>query len=82
MGRARVFGRMSAGAVLPSTELLLPNGCTFQYVVCDYTTTGGRRIEGVGVTPDDGEIELTRRDLLSGRDPDLEAALAWLRRKA
>ena len=30
------------------------------------------------VSPDDGEIELRRRDLLEGRDRDLEAALAWL----
>ncbi|MFN7975638.1 MAG: S41 family peptidase [Acidobacteriota bacterium] len=77
-GRARVFGRRSAGAVLPSTEILLPNGCLFQYVVCDYTTAGGKRLESVGVIPDDGDIELSRADLLAGRDRDLDAALAWI----
>jgi C-terminal processing protease CtpA/Prc len=78
IGRCRVFGRRSIGAVLPSTEVLLPNGCKFQHVICDYVTPGGRRLEGAGVVPDDGEIDLTRADLLAGRDRDLEAALAWL----
>ncbi len=77
-GRARVFGRRTAGAVLPSTRLLLPNGCAFQFVVCDYKTEGGTRLEGRGVLPDDGEIRFTRQDLLEGRDPDREAALRWI----
>ena len=79
-GRARVFGRRSAGAVLPSTQTLLANGCSFQYVVCDYETAGGRRLEGVGVIPDDGDMVQRRADLLAGLDPDMDAALAWIAR--
>ena len=77
-----MFGRRSTGGVLPSTEILLPNGCSFQYVVCDYHTPNGRRLEGEGVMPDDGEIELHRADILAGRDPDLDAARTWLRAQA
>lgn len=77
MQRARVFGRRSAGGVLPSQEVLLPNGCFFQFVVAEYFTPGGKRLEGIGVVPD-GEIELRRSDLIGGHDRDIEAALSWL----
>ena len=76
-GRARLFGRTSVGMVVPSQSLLLANGCVLRHPVADYTTARGDRLEGVGVAPD-VFVSWTRADLLYGRDPDAEAARAWL----
>ncbi len=80
-GRARVFGRRTMGAALPSYIRDLPNGDQLQYAIADFTTPKGRRIEGEGVIPD-VVIPLKPRKLMSGQDPDLEKALKWLRRQA
>jgi carboxyl-terminal processing protease len=76
--RARVFGTRTAGAVLPSGLLRLPNGDRLQYVVADYVSAGGRRLEGNGVAPDE-VVPPDRRALLDGRDPALDAAVRWIR---
>jgi carboxyl-terminal processing protease len=76
-GRARVFGQTSAGMALPSIIETLPNGDRLQFAVADLTGPSGRRIEGAGVIPDVVTIP-TREQLLAGRDPALEAALAWI----
>jgi carboxyl-terminal processing protease len=75
--RARVFGTHTAAAALPSTFELLPNGDGFQYAIANYISQGGRPLEGIGVTPDE-EVKPTRRQLLDGHDPALEAALHWI----
>ena len=77
LGRARVFGSRSAGAALPSVVEKLPNGDGFQYVFAHFVTASGKPLEGRGVIPD-VEVALTRADLESGRDPVLDAAVAWL----
>lgn len=76
-GRARIFGRITAGAVLPSMIRELPNGDRLQYVVGDFQTPYGVRLEARGVIPDT-ILPLRREDLLAGRDTALEAALAWI----
>jgi carboxyl-terminal processing protease len=76
--RARIFGTRSAGAALPSVVVMLPSGDGFQYAMADYFTTTGHRLEGNGVVPDE-EVVPTRAALLAGRDPVLEAAVAWIR---
>jgi carboxyl-terminal processing protease len=76
--RARIFGTRTAGAALPSYFLRLPNGDGFQYVIADYVTVSGRRLEGNGVQPDE-VVPLDRRALLAGRDPVLDAAVRWIR---
>lgn len=78
LGRARLFGQRTAGAVLASAIERLPNGDAFQYVFADYLTPAGRRLEGVGVMPDE-LVPLRRTSLLSGRDEALERALDWAR---
>lgn len=78
--RARIFGSRSAGAALPSTIEKLPNGDGFQYAFANYVSEGGRPLEGNGVEPD-VEAPLTRKALLEGRDPALEAALDWIGRQ-
>lgn len=78
LGRARVFGSRTAGAVLPAVVDKLPNGDSFQYAVADYRSPKGTRYESVGVIPD-VVIVPTRRQLLAGRDPALDAAVEWIR---
>ena len=77
LGRARVFGQRTAGAVLPAKVLRLPNGDGFEYVIANFTTPKGRVLEGHGVQPD-VPITSTREQLLAGRDPVLEAAVEWI----
>ncbi|HEX8116011.1 MAG TPA: S41 family peptidase, partial [Pyrinomonadaceae bacterium] len=73
-GRAVVVGERSAGATLPSAAKELPTGAILQYAFADFVGGDGRVIEGAGVEPN-LSVKLTRRQLLAGRDPQLEAAL-------
>jgi carboxyl-terminal processing protease len=75
--RARLFGTRTAAAALPSVIERLPEGDGFQYAIASYVSQGGKPLEGIGVTPDE-EVPLTRRQLLSGKDPALDAALGWI----
>lgn len=77
LGRARVFGRTTAGQALPASTKRLPNGDLLMYVMGDFVTGTGRRLEGEGVIPDE-KITLDVAALSAGRDTDLEAALRWL----
>src|SRR3984957_9177262 len=77
LGRARIFGTRTAAAALPSIIEKLPNGDGFQYAVANYISEGGKPLEGVGVTPDT-EVKLTRKALLEGQDPVLDAAVSWI----
>ena len=78
LGRAKVVGDTTAGAVLPSVFEVLPTGWTFQYVISDYRSPKNILIEGRGVQPD-VKVATTRADLLAGRDPQLEAAVRAIR---
>src|SRR5690606_19042650 len=77
--RAKIIGRKTMGAALPSYISHLPNGDRFQYAVADFTTPEGAHLEGDGVTPDI-EVPLDRRKLTKGRDEPLEKALRWIHR--
>ncbi len=77
LGRARVFGTRSAGMALPSIFEALPNGDGLQFAIGDLHGPTGVRLEGQGVTPDQ-LVPLTAEALEAGRDPALEAALAWI----
>jgi carboxyl-terminal processing protease len=77
LGRVRVFGATSAGAVLPAVWDRLPNGDVLYHAIAEFVTAKDERLEGRGVVPDE-PVVLSRDDLLSGRDPVLEAALAWI----
>lgn len=78
LGRARIFGTRTAAAALPSVLEMLPNGDGFQYAIANYISEGGQPLEGLGVTPD-VEAPLTRKALLDGKDPALDAAIAWIK---
>mgnify|MGYP001764571050 CR=1 FL=1 len=57
----------------------LPNGDGFQYAIATYASQGGQVLEARGVIPDE-PVTPTRAELLAGRDPVLERALAWIQR--
>ncbi len=80
LGRAKVFGRTSAGAALPSVIELLPDGDRLQYAIADYQTANGKELEGHGVTPD-VPVELDLKTLRAGKDPDIVAATRWIKEK-
>jgi len=77
LGRARVFGESSMGAVLPARLTRLPNGDAVLHALGDFVTVDGTRLEGRGVVPD-VRVPLERAPLLQGRDAALDAALEWL----
>jgi carboxyl-terminal processing protease len=77
LGRARVFGERSAGQALPALTARLANGDVLVHATADLTGPAGQRLDGVGIRPD-VPVTLTSEALAAGRDPILEAALAWL----
>ena len=77
LGRARIFGRQTMGQALPALTRRLPNGDALMYAIGDFETPSGASLEGAGVVPD-RPVELLPDALAAGRDPDLEAALAWI----
>jgi carboxyl-terminal processing protease len=77
LGRARLFGERTGGMALPSIIETLPNGDRLQFAVADLTAPGGRRLEGVGVAPDE-PAPLRKEDLVAGRDAALDAAVRWI----
>ena len=77
VGRARVFGETSMGQALPASFSRLPNGDTLLHAIADFVTAGGVRLEGRGVVPDH-PVRVDGPALAAGRDPVLDAALAWL----
>jgi carboxyl-terminal processing protease len=76
VGRARVFGTRTAGMALPAIMERLPNGDILYHAVADFLSPTGKPIEGDGVVPQ-VPVAPTRAALLAGRDPALEAAVAW-----
>jgi C-terminal processing protease CtpA/Prc len=77
LGRARIFGTLTAGAALPSDIVRLPNGDGFQFAEASYTSVNGKVLEGAGVTPDVEVLE-TAEARAAGRDLVVEAAEAWI----
>ena len=81
IGRAVIVGERSAGAALPSVFQKLPTGALFQYAIGDFKSPRGTLIEGHGVIPD-VEVKLSRAALLKGSDPQLDAAIREIRKRA
>lgn len=75
--RARVFGRTTMGAALPSFIQILPNGDRLQHAIADMRTASGQRVEGRGVIPD-VKVPLRPKKLFTGQDPVLDKAMKWL----
>lgn len=78
-GRAVVAGRVSCGCVLGIARFKrLEGGSELAVSEFGYRTPAGRRLEGVGVAPDEA-VALRLTDLQSGRDVALEQAEKILR---
>jgi carboxyl-terminal processing protease len=75
--RALVVGDITAGNVIPSAIIKLPTGALFQYGFAKYVTPHGAVLEARGVVPD-WIIKTTRRTILRGGDPQLNAGLRKL----
>jgi carboxyl-terminal processing protease len=81
LGRATVFGTRTAGQALPSVPERLPNGDILYHAIANFIGATGHPVEGAGVTPD-RVMPLDRRALTDGRDPALDAAIAWAAQQA
>jgi len=79
LGRARVFGRQTLGQALPAMTKRLPSGDVLMYVMGDFVTSTGQRLEGDGVIPDE-VVPLSITGLAAGHDATVEAALRWVDR--
>lgn len=77
LGRARVFGATSMGAVESALVEPLPNGDRLQLVIATIELPSGAAIEGAGVRPDTEAPHPALRGA-SGQDLSLDAALSWL----
>jgi carboxyl-terminal processing protease len=77
VGRARIFGETSAGAVLGAGMTSLPSGDAIIHAMFNFKTADGIYLEHRGVIPDE-MIPTTREELLAGRDAQLDRALQWI----
>lgn len=78
--RALTAGSPTPGMVLPSNIERLDGGVRMQYVIADFKTPKGVLLEGRGVKPDI-PVTLTRKTLLSGQDPIIDAAIAAIHKQ-
>jgi carboxyl-terminal processing protease len=80
IGRAKVIGETSCGCLLGYLGYAnVPGGGALAYSEIDFAPVNGKRIEGVGVIPDQ-TVTLTKADLRNNKDTGLEAALLALKR--
>lgn len=78
LGRARIIGDTSCGCLLGYLGYArVPGGGALAFSEIGFEFRDGRRIEGIGLTPDE-VVRPTVADLAGGRDAQFEAAVAWL----
>jgi hypothetical protein len=76
-GRAAIVGQRTAGKVLVSDIVQLPNGALFLYPLAQTVLCNGTILEGRGVIPN-VEVTLDRGQIQQGIDAPLEAAVAYI----
>ena len=76
-GRAVVIGRATPGSDMDGELEPLPDGSVLLYAHGQTRTIKDYVVEGHGVKPD-LVVTLTRKELLAGKDPDIEAALRYI----
>jgi carboxyl-terminal processing protease len=81
VGRVKVVGERSGGGDLDAAVDTLPTGALLLYAYADFVTANGVSLEGRGVIPD-VEVKLTRASLLSNTDPQLEAAINYIKQQS
>jgi carboxyl-terminal processing protease len=77
LGRARVFGRTSAGAALPAQMKSLASGDALLFAFANFTLPDGSTIEGTGVLPDQ-PTGTHRENWIPNQDADVNAAAHWI----
>lgn len=76
---AKLIGTTTCGCVLAiRRQHGLPDGGVLEISELDFKLANGKRLEGIGITPDE-QIELTRKDLINRRDRALERAVEVLK---
>jgi carboxyl-terminal processing protease len=78
IGRAVVIGKTTKGEDLDADVVELPTGALLIYAYGQPRTPKGVVIEGRGVIPNK-EVNLTRKDLLAGKDSQLAAAIEYIK---
>jgi len=76
-GRAVAVGRATAGGSGNPVTFALPNDGLLRFSTGAFRRLNGQLIQGVGIEPDVA-VTYTVDDYRVGRDPDIEAAEAWL----
>jgi carboxyl-terminal processing protease len=79
-GRATLVGARTSGAVEASVLVELSDGSALSVTILRLASGQGRRLEGVGVSPD-VPVGVTVADLDQGRDPQLQRAILLLRQR-
>ena len=74
---ATLVGTTTAGQVLGGANFKLHGGYTLRMPVAGWYTWNEQCIEGLGVSPDI-EVPVKQRDLLAGRDAQIEQSLSLL----
>lgn len=75
---ATIIGEQTFGKGSVQELVDLPDGAALKVTIAHWLTPNGTRFSGTGLAPDI-EVRRTPEDIAEGVDPQLEAALAWLR---
>jgi len=79
IGRAKVIGDTSCGCLLGYMGYAnVPGGGALAYSEIDFAPVNGKRIERVGVIPDQ-QVSLSKADLRANKDAGIEAAVQTLK---
>lgn len=76
--RAWIIGDTSFGKGLVQKIVTLPHGAGMNITISRYLTPEGHDIHKKGIEPNE-RVAVTEADILSGRDPQKEAAIRYLR---
>jgi carboxyl-terminal processing protease len=79
-GRATLMGAKTSGAVEASVLLDLSDGSALSVTILRLASGQGRRLEGVGVSPD-APVAMNPGDLDAGRDTQLQRAVQLARQR-
>ncbi len=80
-GEARVFGEPSGGALTIPGQAQLPGGVTLMFPGQLVLDARGKAPAGQRIAPDVVVASTTAGDIGAGKDPQLDAAIAWLKKR-